>query len=430
MLQRRESPRPRLDRADAIVAVALVLAGAMLAQLAAGVIGDTLYTEVSMNLWFQGDSPRVLTNLVEPLSINYRANVHPAFPLVVRPFVLLLLALGLTPLAAAKAMIVGFVGASGPPLYAALRFTGLAHAAAALFALLFLVSASTIHWSVIEIGAFAGFSVCVVLMGLAYGPTRNPLGWVVLSILSLSMTITNWMSGLTATFARWAPRAAIGISVAALLIVVALAWTQHRLNPTSGVFYHRAGLLHEQKFIEAEAPAWGPFERVRAFAVYSVIAPAPQLERADGEWTVNNQHQSPASAGPVGVAAMIGWLALLACGCWGACTRGIRPIAIGLATMLGLQFALVLVYGEVTFLYGPNFVPMLVMLAALSWFTRARQVALALALFVVGAGLVDNERQFAAQAGLARQAIAAGGNEVDRSYHAGAVILRAPAGSP
>lgn len=67
---------------------------------------------------------------------------------------------------------------------------------------------------------------------------------------------------------------------------------------------------------------------------------------------------------------MIAWLGLLALGIWGAIqNRQAHTFSIGLGLMLLANGLLHSVYGEVTFLYAMHVIPMLTVLAAMSWFS-------------------------------------------------------------
>jgi hypothetical protein len=99
------------------------------------------------------------------------------------------------------------------------------------------------------------------------------------------------------------------------------------------------------------------------------------------------------SGGAFGIAAVAGWLGLLALGLWGMARGAARPrLAIGVV-LLG-QFTLHLIYGDEPFTYAAHYVPLLVVLAAFASATPARWIALGLAAVVVIAGGVNNVAMF------------------------------------
>jgi len=84
------------------------------------------------------------------------------------------------------------------------------------------------------------------------------------------------------------------------------------------------------------------------------------------------------------------------------------------------------VYGTVTFLYAPHFLPILGAIASLSWFSPARQAAMALAVFVLVVGGFNNVVQFRDGAHLANQILADGGNKIDPGFPANDVTVAPP----
>jgi len=101
------------------------------------------------------------------------------------------------------------------------------------------------------------------------------------------------------------------------------------------------------------------------------------------------------SGSAAGIAAVLGWLGLLALGLWGMARRSALPrlsLAVGLV-LLG-QFALHLVYGDGAFLYAAHYVPLLVIVAAFASTTPARWIALGLAALVIVAGGINNVAMF------------------------------------
>lgn len=419
--------RARLNALDSVLALACAIAGAAVSVWAFGVIGDVVYTASSLDIWFQADNPRVAANLLDPASNQYRANVHPIFPILFTPWLSTLAQLGGSPLIWAKGAVAAAGALSAAALYLALRFTGLPRWPALLFAALFVSSATYLHWySVIEVAAFSGLSICLAVAALAYGPGRQA-AWLLMSVFTLGLTLTNWSAGLAATLARWPLRRAVVISLVALALTGGLAVGQRLLYPTAGLFFDPHGLVKEREYAGPRVQQWSPLANLRALTVYASVAPAPVVERHDDKSIVSNQHQGPGTAGWLGIAAMLSWVACLAAGALGAITTSsVRPIAFGLGLMLAAQLALGLVYGDVSFLYAANIMPMLVLLAGLSWFTRLRYAAATLAAVTVLAGGASNAIQYSSAARLAAGVLAAGGNPIWSLFPAGRVILPGP----
>jgi hypothetical protein len=422
------SLRPKYTALDWILTLLCGGLAASLAAWAASQLGNVLYTEGSFNIWFQGDNPRALANLLDETSNQYRSTVHPILPILTTPWVSLLPGFGLPPLAVAKAVVFACGAASAGLMFATLRLSGVPRGPSLLFTLVFMISAAFLHWySGVEIAPFNGLSMCLVLWVLARGDTRRAWWWIVASALTLGVTISNWTAGLAAVVARWPLRRAIEISLIALISVTALTTLQRLVYPTAGVFFSPTGLVREREFASIKSPAWSPLANLRSAVVYSAVAPPPTLDGPPGSRTVNNQHSPPRSADWLGLSGMAAWLALLACGAYGAATSvAVRPIAFGVALMLVGQLGVTIVYGEITFLYAASIIPVLVALAGLSWFSPARYVAVVLAAAVVILGFANNLRQFEHAVRLASSVIDEGGNEIWSRYPAGRYIVPVP----
>ena len=428
-LQGRAPDRPSLTLTDGLLAIVCGLVAVAVSAWSARQIGNILYTEGSFNLWFQADNPRVVANLLDASSSQYRAPVHPIFAILLTPWVSLLPNLGMSPLFWAKAVVFGCAVASAMALFLALRLMDLSRLAAILFVGVFLSSSGYLHWySVIEIAPFNGLSTSLAALALTYGPHCRRRWWVLMSGFSLGMTITNWSAGLAATVARWRVRPALVISLAALTGVGVLAVCQRLVYPTAGLFFDPRHLLGEADSTPLKMSGWAPLSNLRSLVVYTVVSPPPVLERQIEYLVVTNQNQGLDTLDGVGILAVAAWALLLAGGAFAAArTRRMRPVSLGLGLMLLAQGVVGLVYGELTFLYATNILPMLAMLAAFTWMRPARRLWLLLAGVVVIAGTLNNTVQLSRAASLARGVIDAGGNPVWPLYAANRFILPVPA---
>jgi hypothetical protein len=424
-----------VGRLDVVLALCLGVAGAAISLFNAAKLGALLYTERSFDIWFQADTPRVIANLLDGGSNQYRANIHPLFAILFTPWASALGGLVKDPLQVAHAIVTACAALSAIFLYLALRFARIERLQAALFTGAFLVSAAFLHWySVIELAPFNGLSICAALLLLSYGRTRSKLWWVVGSMLTLGMTITNWSAGLAATVARWPLKRAILISLAALITTGLLGGVQRLAYPTAGIPFSPRRLLQEHKFAGAPEEKSSPRHNLQVALLYSAVAPKsvtgsavnPDVVRTPPliSTFITNQDVEISGLGAAGKAAALLWAGLLGCGLWSSFRRPeLRPIAIGLGLMLAFQVALDVVYGNVTFLYATNILPMLVFLAALSSLSLSRFLVVpAIAGFIVLAG-INNFQTFGAAVELASGLIQKGGNEVWDRYAAGKIIL-------
>jgi hypothetical protein len=432
--------------ADAVLCVVIFAAAAAIAAWGFAVLGPALESANSFNTWFQADNPRVIANLTDVSSNHYRTAVHPIASLLLTPIVIGLHHLGLPWLMAAEALIVGCGAGGAALLFAALRRVGLPRWPAVLFMALYLSSAAYLHWYCqIELSPPAAVTISLAILALCYGPATSRLAWVLVSAATLSITVTNWSAGLAASVARWRLWPAAVISGIALALVIVLSLVQYRTFSDAALFFRPHAMRAETNYTAfagakqtgflVKLREWPLTPRLRSLLVTTVVAPTAAVEIQDGDQVITNQTAAITDNAWYGVLAAVAWMLLLLCGVLGAglgLVRGtrLRPVAVGLGLMLLAQIGLHSVYGDPTFLYSAHFLPMLVLLAALSWFSPLRVVALVLAGVVVLAGGASNLRQFEAAAGLARQIYAAGGNAQRDPYRANAVLLAAPQPGP
>lgn len=381
------------------VAVAL---GCLIAYDCSAAVGLLFVAEDTFNVWFQADVPRVLQNMTEVNSHHYRTSVHPISSIILAPVVLGISAMSeVPPIHVATGVVAGLSGLSAGLLFLALRWLALPYFVAALMTAIYLGSAAYIHWSgVVEHCGPNAFSITVGIVFLVYGRTRNTIWWMLGSAVTLSFTVTNWMVGIVATFARWKARKAVLISSVALGAVMVLAVVQHFTFFGANLFFMPKSIINEVDWVvpvmsnRVESAKWRPWNSARSLLVTTLVAPGPTTEGSIedlSEPVVTNQHPRFSDMTWGELVATIAWLGLLGIGTWGMRrTQRLKPVAAGLAVMILGQVGLHLVYGDLTFIYGPNIAPMLIMAAAFGWFTPARTWSVVLALIVLFVGSANN----------------------------------------
>jgi hypothetical protein len=356
------------------------------------------------NIWFQADIARVVDNMTNRGGSHWRTSVHPTSSIMLYPAAHILNKFGLTPLQASRAVVAVFAAFNPAMLYLVLRQIKLPRAVATVFAALFLASAAVVFWtSVVELYPIACGSVLPALFLMARGrPTRGAWWWLV-SALTLSVTVTNWTIGLIATQVRWKFKPFLLISSAALITVLILSLAQFALFKDARIFIDPRGLKWDAvSFSEPVMQkrgqlheAWNPVGNVKVLFVTTVVATPAKIVKQGEEYVATNQGTPFARDNYAGPIATIAWVGLLALGAWGAIRNSsTRLFAIGLGLMLFANAALHSVYGEVTFLYGMHVIPLLTLLAAMSWFTPQKWTGIALALLVITFGGVNNIEQF------------------------------------
>ena len=410
---------PRLLPADLALAGIVVFLSALTAAWCASRMGQTYLADAAVNIWFDADTPRVFKNLLSPSSNHYRTAVHPISALTLTPPAWALHKFVRLPqLLAAQIVVVGTAAGIAGLQVLTLRLMGIGMVAAACLSALLVASAAFLHWGgTVELFAPGGFTVMVAFAALAAGSRLGATAWIVVSALSLSITVTNWMAGLAASLVRWRRLPFIGITAAALVVVMALSVIQKSTFNNAALFFNPRGLIAErawtQPLMERRSNKTTRFslaDNWRSIVLSTVVAPPPYLDlKPNGDVVrVSNQEMRWSKVSAVTVAATIGWATLLCLGVWGAIRRGPhRAVAVAVGLTLAGQAVLHGVYGYPTFLYAAHLLPILMTLAAFAWFTPARRLLPALALVVAGLAAAANITNFLEATALMRQGLSA-----------------------
>ena len=396
------------------------LIAALLAVAAAGVCyqASTRVPPILLqtyDVWFESDLSRVYENMADRWSNHYRTKVHPLFSLLTHPVIYVLKkVVGLTPLTSIRGFTAAVAGIWIGVIYVILRGVGCRPLDAVLFSLIAACSAGSLFWFVVpETYPFGSLSILLALLLTMAAERQSAAQWpfVVVSGLTLSFTVTNWMAGIAAAFAHYPWRRAAQITVNAFCLVVLLWGVQKYLFPTAQFFL---GDKEETKYL-LDPEAGGLLGVARSFFAHSVVMPAfriaddlgwqalgiPGVPEVQGTQEVKGwpklitQSALLGTGSSVAWSATILWFALIGMGAWSfIMMRNHRRFRFVLGTVLLGQFVLHMVYGNETFLYALHFVPLLVILAAFSTLTIARPVALIVAtLLLLGMG-INNGLQF------------------------------------
>jgi hypothetical protein len=242
---------------------------------------------------------------------------------------------------------------------------------------------------------------------------RLPLPvWIVASAGSLSMLVTNWGLGLAAAFFRLRFRQFMLVTLGAFLLVSAGSAIQMKALHRASFWLNPVNIAKEKTYsgpkMHAVGMRWDPWVSARNGIVMPGVVLPPVRDTMTTEigpsTLVTNQFVPMHRLGVVGWMALAAWFVLLAGGVAGTIVDGQRrSIGIALLLFLASKIAFHAFYGEITFLYAADVVPVALAFAALGWFTRWRwMVGGALSLFIV-AGAVHNEAQYLSAAKIANQ---------------------------
>lgn len=393
-----------LDRMDWLCAAVFTMVVAVACLFIARAIPSFLFQ--SMDFWFEADTLREISNMTRVHDDHYRTSVHPLFSLLTFvPVYLVKHGLSVSPLRAV--LLVGSLGGGlwGGTLFMLFRLLGCRRLDATVFTVLGLVSASALFWLPLPNSySWGSLSIMLALVLLLYTEQR-PLGasvYVAASALTLSFTVTNWMAGLLVSLARWPWKQAVQLSVNAFCLVVIL-WGLQKVIFPSAVFF--IGHREETSFVNH--PQAGGIANVASSMVFhSLVAPAVRFLKDDAYAQANAdafrlserltfQFSAPGSAGPLGLVAVGLWSALLLNGFWRMLTMDHHlRFRLVLGGMLAFEIVLHMLYGEETFVYSLNFMPLLLAVAVMGTFGPGRRLVTGMAGVLVLCVALNNWQQF------------------------------------
>jgi len=379
---------------DLTIISILCAAAGIAVFLTARSIDPGMYDLGRRNFWFDADVSRVFQNMTDRLSYHYRSEVHPIFSLLTFvPVFFIRMTVAADPLVAAQ-LFLGILAAIWMgTLFILLRILGCRKPDATVFALLAASSSAAVFWFVIPETYVCGSLSILLSLVIAALSERRPVRerWhIMASALTLSFTVTNWIAGITSTFVSNKWRRSFQITANALCLVVVLWTVQKYIFPTTGFF-----LGHTEEQVYALRTLEARLEALESMLLSTVVMPAIRISEGAFEDTMSVQYlYSPFGSLPGSIAACV-WSALLVLGIWNLLVmrEHVRVRIVLWVSLLG-QVALHMQYGRETFLAAMHFLPVLVMVAALSTRTRLRPVVLVLAGLLVLTAAVNNFDQF------------------------------------
>ena len=399
------SPMPRAVRPwkrEAAWAVLIALVAGIATCTAFRMLAPAIVHSSTFDYWFESDAPAITIQLSDRLALeNERANRHPLFAPALYPIPYVLRHLA----GVGKTAAVGLTYAGLAALWAGLFFVllgqiGLRRIEAITFTALALAAASAIFWfPVPETFAPAAVTLAVALAALAWHERTGRLSWiacVLIAALTVSMTVTNAAAGFLVCLVVLGWRRGLTAIGSSLILVAAAQFVARMMFPHLAYFFLPGGEIETSAYLLN--PLAGSFaDRVAGFFLHSIIVPPLQ----QGYAAYLSVQQAGFASVPVPVLAGWGlWMLLLVAGILGL-RRGGRPkLAIVLIGVLLSQLALVLVFGQETFLYLLQSGPLLVTLTAFGCLTPWRRWVLGGAAILVVVAAVVNGGRFAEAAGL------------------------------
>jgi hypothetical protein len=385
------APSPLLRRATPLLlfacCFALYLAGS--ARLAATPVADR------DNVFFRSDTRRVFNDLTGPRFADHRrTSTHPIFVLLHHPLgrglTHAILATGVERQPARQLAVALLTGSAGGLAVVCaffwLQALGVSWARAALFA--GLVGGSAAHWvfaSLPETWIFSALSLAALAL---VATRRGEPEWrfQLAAVYAIGVLTTNVVpvgvfallrhahAGVAAPF-RVLLRAA-GSGAAALLVVIALAFVQQAIYPTTTLFFLRDTLGKEKRWIQwdrlLEHPGTTAKILVRHLAIDAVVAPRADVQIHDDLPMASIEHAGArhyASRVPV----LLLWAAVLAVAARGALRPGYwTPPVLAAFAILACNFAFHSFFGNDRFLYACDWTLFTVGVVALGFDRAAR----------------------------------------------------------
>ena len=398
-----------ISRPQAIIVVALALVAAGTAYWRASSLDPVIYSVGSgvgfgpgyrlTDMWFNADISKIVAMASDPNTFqDFVTSEHPLIVLAMYPPVALLRAAGLTVLEAVRAYWAIVAGLWTALLFILLRRIGCRPMDATILTLMAMTSAAFIFWFAVpeafSLGSLA-FLVIFYLASVAH-KVKSPLAlYAVVSLVSLSITLTNWMVGVLAAVLNLPWRRAILVTAAGFLIALPLWGVEKLAFPATSFFLGSTGRLNA--YMHVPPTAGRILEVVPSFFVDTIVMPQIIVyDRHPFQRVMTTDGTILASGSPAGYPAVAAWLALLLLGGW-ACISAWKVSPLMRLVMLTTagQLALNFVFGAEPFLYAMHFLPLLILIAANVMNTRLRPVGLGLAAVIAVTCVINNQAQFA-----------------------------------
>ena len=397
-------PEPK-SYLDKVLVIVIALVAAVGAWILASRLSTVVLEGSNPDIYFSSDASRVQANMVTRNSDHWRTGVHPLFSLEMHTAFVAVAAImhadisngdSMSPGAIAVSRVMSGIaaGLAAGLFFALLRTMKISRLDAVVFCVLAAFGAFSLFWfSIPETYPWGSVTILVGLLLAAIGSFKAPsiIWYVITSVLTLSVTTTNWMVGILAMWTRFTWRKTIIWTTVALFITVGLSLVQKKIFPSAWLFVRP--WTTETRYVMQPQQSGGPVRCVTSFFSHTMIMPeittTPHIREA-GKYVMRTQFSAPASASVMGKVALACWVLLMVSGVYALFTiPDMLPLRITLGLTLLGQLALHSIYGSETFLYAAHYGPLLVAMTALATRTRYRIVVLILAAVMI-VGLVFN----------------------------------------
>ena len=377
---------------DIATAAFLAVGAAYCAWAATGLLGhiSILVDPRADDVWFEADVGRVFDNMTLRLSNHYRTQVHPLFSLFGLGITHLFSWMhGVDKLAAVRLSIASMAALWMALFFILLRTLQCRRLDAAVFAVVAATSGSALFWTAVpETYLFGSATIVAVLVITALSERRHIAPWVDVCMAagSLSMLLTNWMFGLISLTVRHKMRVAAQLAANSLVLVVFLWAVQKFLSPSAHFF-----LGDHEPLSHGGTNSW---TLPRIFFIDTLVMPDIQSIPNDYPWLwpkLSVQNSATWRLTASGTVALLAWTVLFAAGVWAMLKmKSLKRFRLVLAIGIAGQLLLHAIYGNESFLYALNWLPLLVTVAALATLTRLRWLSLTAAIAFIASAAPHN----------------------------------------
>ncbi len=351
----------------------------------------------SVDTWLDSDPARAIAGLHSRHDmVHDRSNIHPLWGIGVATFFMTAHGLGLVNLETMSASYVALSAfAFAVAFLTALRLLRFSRIDSLLVYALFMSTSGAWLWfGIPELYILGGVSLLIPLIWLSL-PRGQHDQWTgpLQSLISLSITITNWAGGLLAALLALGVRRAMQTALIAFAAAGILAVLQYRFFLESGGFFN----IWTERW--ADYGTTGTFlDHTRAFFITTIAAPMPDLLQIDSTYRMelgdrlSRLQFAPVTNSPSGIVALLLWTALIIRGLTEVRSGLIDPkAAVFVIGMVAFNFVLHAFYGVETFLYALHYLPFMVIIAGWSLLRdKGRLFIRAIAVAAIIAGTFHN----------------------------------------
>jgi len=349
------------------------------------------------NMWFDGDIPKYVFIATDRHANQHSVlSEHPFVSAAIYPPVFLLRKVAHVPTLPAIHLVWAVYAALWTSaLWILLRLRGCGSLDAAVFTALGAVSAASMFWFAVPEVFSLGSLTIIVALCIAYAADRTRptlAAYVLMNLVSMSMTASNWMLGIFAAIRDLPWRRAFTAISGAFFLGWLLWLPEKALFPQATFFLTASGRL--TGFFYSPNLQRSSDVVISLFS-HTVVMPDLQVAQSPGWQGLTVQLSSPIPGGVIGASAAAAWMALLGTGLVASFKEARQSRVVRLVMLtLGAQLAMNLIFGRETFLYSMHFLPLLLVLVSSITKTRFRGYGLGVALTTVVLVAANNQLHY------------------------------------